>query len=155
MAGDDDWLCFMDRDICLLSPNTQAIIEENILIHKDAGLLTCLTNRVGNLHQCYNRQISEVSDIKHHYRIAMQREDIHRNSVTFTTGPISGFLMCISKRVWKRLPELRQGLLGVDTDISRGVLAMGKKIAIMQGVYVFHYYRLHNGIHDKTHLLTG
>ena len=50
----------------------------------------------------------------------------------------------ISKKVWNEI-RFKEGLLGVDWDFSQKVLDKGYPIYIMQGLYVFHLYRLGNG----------
>jgi hypothetical protein len=153
LVKDDDWICFIDRDTMFLTADYANIIEENIRLKPDTGLFTCMTNRVGNLSQCHNENVSEIRDPVHHYKIAMDRAQLKRHKLVYTGNPISGLVMVIQKKTWDLIrKKLRDGLLGVDTDMSNALVALGKRVAIMQGLYVYHYYRLHTSIHDKSHL---
>jgi GT2 family glycosyltransferase len=62
--------------------------------------------------------------------------------------------MLVSKKTWNEIKFSESGkCLGVDNDFSANVLERGKKIYRMDSLYVFHAYRLKNGIKDKTHLV--
>ena len=62
--------------------------------------------------------------------------------------------MLIKKSTWDSIggaPEGR-GILAVDNTISNRVVRKGFKILLMEGVYLFHFYRMDIGVHDKSHL---
>ncbi len=63
-------------------------------------------------------------------------------------------LMLLSKKAWKENPFTEDlKCLGVDSEISIRLREQGKTILRMDGLYVWHTYRLMNGIRDKQHLL--
>lgn len=148
----DDWMCLQDRDVMFLQEDYLHIIQETVDKHPEVSLFTCLTNRVGNPRQCYKGEISEDPNILNHYDIAKSLGS-QRTDVVYTENVISGHLMLIQKKTWSKIGGAKNGLLSVDNDISRKVLASGGKIGIMQGLYVFHYYRMKSGRLDKSHLL--
>jgi GT2 family glycosyltransferase len=153
---DDDWVCFYDRDVMFLTPDYGSQIREIISLCPDAGLLTCLTNRIGCPAQLYEGTVSDEPNILHHAAIAVRQQQHHRLEVEKIPAPVSGFLMVIKKRVWRnvRFSEQRE-LLGVDWQFSKRLAAKGYPIHLMKGLYVFHYYRLREGINDTRHLETG
>jgi GT2 family glycosyltransferase len=150
----NDWVCLTDLDCQFLTADIGHQLQEIVNMNPDAGMLTALCNRVGNLEQCYNRIINDDSNILNHRRIALQLQKTKRQDVRELSGVISGFLMLIKKSTWEEIGEFPEGrgLLGVDNLISRKVLATGKKILLMEGVYMFHFYRLDTGIQNKEHL---
>jgi len=143
VPSDDDWVCFIDRDVLFLTPDYGHQIREIIIQNIEAGLITCLTNRIGCKIQLYQQIMSEDSNILTHRKLAQELQQNYRHTVENIQGPISGFLMVIRKKVWKdiRFNE-NKNLLGVDREFSRRLAGKGYSILLMRGVYVFHYYRL-------------
>lgn len=153
----ESWVCFTDGDCQFLTPDYGHQLQEMIDKYPDTGLFTCYTNRVGNLDQCYNNIINEDPNILNHKRIALQLQRDKRLQVKELTGVISGMLMLIKKSTWDLIHGAPQelGLLSVDNHISQRILNAGMKIRLMEGVYIFHFYRLDTGIENKSHLLIG
>ena len=63
--------------------------------------------------------------------------------------------MLFKKETWESVggfPEER-GILSVDNTFSNRMNRHGYKIAVMEGLYVLHYYRLAEGRRNKSHLL--
>jgi GT2 family glycosyltransferase len=155
LIPDDDWACLMDYDVQLLTPDAGAIVHEYATRAKPDQLLTCLTNRVSTLSkpQLLSGVVNDDSDMRNHIRYAeIQRQYLYQT--TPITRDISGMLMLISKRLWLQFnfPEDKK-CLGVDTEYNRRIRAAGKTIMRMDGLYIWHSYRLMNGIFDKKHLL--
>lgn len=153
LLPDGDSACFIDYDVMLLTPDAGAILHEYAKRFPDA-LLTCFTNRISPLAkpQLLEGIVNEDSDIKNHIRTA----EIQKNRLYVATEinqDISGFLMMLSKKTWlkHKFPE-RGKPLGVDTHFGRTLRASGTKILRMDGLYVFHAYRLMKGINNKEHL---
>lgn len=151
---DDDWVCLMDHDILFLTPDAVNIMYGYIERYPDAGVITCLTNRVSprSKGQLYGGQVSENDSIRFHMDIA---EKVKSNlyEVNHINEDISGFLMLVKKSTWNRVKFDDDRLcLGVDTNFGRRILAAGLSILCMRGLYVWHNYRLVTGIKDKSHL---
>ncbi len=154
LLKDEDFACFTDLDTCFLTSDIGTQLQEIIDKHPNAGLFTCLTNRVGQRAQCYNGVISEDPNILNHRQIALQLQREKRHQVKPLHHIISGHLMMVQKSVWKEVggfPE-GEGLLAIDNKFSYRILKARKHILLMEGVYLFHFYRLDTGIHDKSHL---
>jgi GT2 family glycosyltransferase len=97
--------------------------------------------------------VNENTCIKYHSERAYNQKRFGI-SVSEIKHPISGFLMLISRKMWNKVKFSESGkCLGVDNDFSANILQTGKKIYRMNSVYVWHTYRLMNGIKDKTHLV--
>lgn len=154
LLPDDDFACIRDIDTMFLTPDQPAMIQEYAKRNPDAGILTCFTNRISPLSkaQLLNGILSDNTNIRDHIELAhKQKEQLY--NTTEIDRDISGFMMVISKKTWLQhpFPELGKAL-GTDTHFGRTVRAAGLKILRCDGIYLFHIYRLMNGISDKTHL---
>lgn len=154
LIPDGDAICIMDYDVQLLTPDAGKIIHHYANIYPN-NLLTCFTNRVHPLAkmQLLNGEISNNTDIKHHIELSEKQKE-HLYQVSEVTHWIAGMLMVLSKEFWKKHPFPENGrCLGVDTSYSITLKRRGYKILRMDGLYVFHQYRIINGIHNKKHLV--
>src|SRR5690606_26036676 len=152
--AEDDWVCLIDHDVLFLTPDAILLMYEYTRSYPDTGIFTCYTNRVHplSMDQLLHGRVSENTNIGFHLELAYNQK---RFGITVTeiNHVISGFLMLVSKRTWNEIKFSESGkCLGVDNDFSANVLERGKKIYRMDSVYVWHTYRLKNGITDKTHL---
>jgi GT2 family glycosyltransferase len=148
-----DWICVIDYDVMFLTPDAVKIMHEYVMTYSNTGIFTCYTNRIHPLakDQLLGGQVSENDSIKHHQAIA-KAQSIYTPEVTNINHVISGFLMLFSKSTWNKIKFREDGLcLGVDNAFSKDVLNTGRNILRMEGLYVWHSYRL-NCITDKSHL---
>lgn len=153
LLPDNSWACVTDYDVMFLTPDCGRILHDYAVKYPETGIFTCLTNRIHPMakDQLLNG-VSDFTDILIHTKIAQsQREKLYQ--VKEIDHPISGFLMMFSKKTWvnHNFPEDRK-CLGVDNVFSDSVLRSGLKICVMEGLYVWHSYRMEN-IKDKSHLL--
>jgi GT2 family glycosyltransferase len=155
LIPDGDAACFHDIDVLLLTPDAGRIIHNYAELYPDA-LLTCYTNRVSELsrRQLLNQSVSNDSNILNHIALAKKQMNSLYN-VTPINRDISGMLMVIPKSIWKEHPFDEAGqCLGVDTKYGRRLRNAGVKILRMDGLYVFHIYRMGmKTIYDKSHLV--
>lgn len=149
-----DWVCLIDHDVMFLTPNSIRIMYEYVEKFPDAGMFTCLTNRIHPLavDQLYFDAPSENLHIGFWTKTARSQEERTETKVTEINHAISGFLMLVSKKVWNKIKFNEQGkCLGVDTDFSLRLIADGFKIYRMDKIIVWHTYRL-DDIRNKSHL---
>lgn len=149
----DDWVCFTDRDTWFPHAKYGKIIDQYTK-QNEFGLLTCQTNRVGTMYQCFEKKYWDVESSKRHVEIAEGLFLKHNTDIQDITlkAPMSGMLILISKRTWLSCDGFKKtGLLGVDNSIHYAVRNKGGKVGMMLGVYVWHYYRNGNQ-KDRKHL---
>jgi|SRR5919112_2769232 hypothetical protein len=154
LIPENDWICILDHDVMFLHPETKKQIEDIVLTQGNAwDLLGAVTNRIGSLHQCAIG-FSDDPDVLSHYSIAKQLHEKQYGAVSLTMKGVAGFLMLMPKKTWSDIKFVENNI-AFDTDFSRRLLQKGGKIGVMQGVYVFHYYRFHapNPKQFKDHLL--
>lgn len=155
MIPEGDAACFIDGDVMFLTPNYGHILYKYANAYPDA-VLTCWTNRI---HHLANRQ--RMPDGDDHDVKSMLRIEQGFTDVTEITGSVSGFLMVVPKHIWRRYPfgltnkfnPERPNLLGCDNEWTNRIRANGVKILRMNGLYVWHTYRLLSNGQDKSHLL--
>lgn len=153
LIPDGDAACIRDIDTCFLTPEQPFIIERYINTYPTA-VLTCWTNRVSTLSvpQLLKGYPDETSDMRLHLERARFQLEIGMK-VTPIQRDISGFLIVLTKELWKRFPFPETGkALGVDTIFNREIRKAGIEILRMDCLYVYHTYRLINGILDRSHL---
>jgi len=148
-----DWVCLIDHDVLFLTPDAISIMYEYVRSYPETGLFTCYTNRIHPLavDQLLDGRVNENTCIKYHQERAYNQK---RFGVTVAeiNHVISGFLMLVSKKTWREIKFPEHGkCLGVDNEFSQKVLKAGKKIYRMNGLYVWHSYRL-DDITNKAHL---
>ncbi len=147
---EEDWICLKDYDTLFLLPDTIRQIDQYTHLYPGAGILTCYTNRIANSEQLTGLSCIENDSIRNHIKRAKSQE-MELFNVTELTKPISGFLMVIKKKTWHSV-KFDEGCLGVDNQYHKKIVAAGLKVLRMNGIYVWHTYRLIGGIKDKTHL---
>lgn len=149
----DDWAVIMDGDIMFLNFNWGHIIAQAIEDNPNAGIISCLTNRISKRKDQLYEELS--TDILVHRIIAKELAAKKKRQYRKIQGNVSGFLMAIKKRTWKDVggfPEKDNVILDVDGLFSRRVRYSGRSIVIMKGLYVLHYYRMAEGPYYKDHL---
>ena len=158
LVGDDDHVCFRDGDTCWLTPDYGVHLSEYVRLYPNA-ILTCWTNRINEKAE----QQAKVDRENDHMKIHLQRAIEYQQYLYQTTalhGFVSGFCMVVPKRIWNAVKfadsqvyEDRgpHNLLGVDNDFTNRVRAAGIPVIRMDGLYLWHTYRLLDN--SKQHLM--
>lgn len=154
MIPDGDAACFVDGDTMFLTPDYGHIINEYNRAYPDA-VLTCWTNRIHPLAQAQLRDDIRSSDVRDHLSVPQGF-----TTATRIIGPVSGFLLVVPKHVWQahRFTEVNvyrpdePNLLGVDNEWTNKIRQHGVQVLRMDGLYVWHTYRLLSDGKDKSHL---
>jgi hypothetical protein len=149
MVPDDDWVCFLDHDAMFTTGDWYKQLEEIVSIAEKTpdnkiGLLTSLTNRIGNEEQIIFKKDSEEAknhDMYFHRKWGRSQQKYHRTSLQKAKNLISGVVMLFPKKVWLKTNGFKDGFLGVDNDFDQQVRRAGYSTYIMKGVYTYHWYR--------------
>lgn len=158
---DEDWACFIDHDAMFTTNNWYNQLEDIIIKYPNAGCFTAMTNRIGNSKQIFNFKFKAKSNlnlkkkqreylnnfhnnhnINEHRKIGSQLQEKYYDDLLSIdmTSPLSGVIILISKKTWNQI-KFKDGFFGVDNDIHKKCIEIGKKVFIMKGVYVYHWYR--------------
>jgi hypothetical protein len=146
VPDDDDWILVRDNDTAFLHPFINKQLEDIIAKHGHKyDLLSCYTNRLGLAWQLpYG--LSDNPDILHHRELAEKHYAEHYDEVIPADKATAGLFMLFQKKTWSKHPFVC-GLASngdfIDYQFSNGLLQNGLKIGICSGIYMFHYYRMH------------
>jgi len=147
---DAEYVAFLDHDAMFTTKDWYHQICEIIDKNPDAGLLTAKTNRIW----CKQQQHELPGhDVLNHRKEGKKLQHKFRHAVTEQIpgdkiGYLSGVVMVVKKEAWEKC-KFRDGFLGVDNYFHSDIYKHGYKAVIMEGVYVYHFYR---GDGDKSHL---
>ncbi len=146
LPTDEDWACFLDHDAMFTTNDWYSQLEDIITENPEYGLLTAITNRIGNTEQRIAGIDYDNHDICYHRRIGKMAQEQGRTTVIdiSKTRSVSGVVMLIKKAVWKKAEGFKKGFLSVDKDFHQRVINAGEKVGIMKGLYVYHWYRFEN-----------
>ena len=142
----EDWACFLDHDAVFTSRRWYSQLLEAIAANPQAGLITAVTNRIGRKSQIAPGA-PDGHDMLEHFAFGAKLAAEHGASVRDVTrdSPISGVVMCLSHETWEAMGRFKDGMMGVDNRAHRDVAAIGKRVLLMPGLYVQHFYRA-NGV---------
>lgn len=157
----DDWICFLDGDTMFLSQTWGHDLKKYTEKYPDAGMLTCYASRAGYPSAIPKEGNNQIKDILFHRNVSEKLRLKYLNNCVVKpyNRRVSGHLMLMKRGTWdlikngvkKRVNANNKKILGVDTQISYEILSKGKSILLMRGIYILHYFRLHDN--SKTHLL--
>lgn len=158
LIPDGDHVCFRDGDTCWLTPDYGMHLAEYVRLYPNA-ILTCWTNRINEKAEQQIKGIDRENDsMSYHLKIAADLAGSY--SVTQIHGFVSGFCMVVPKLVWNKVKFAEAqvyedrgpyNLLGVDNDFTNRVRAAGVPVLRMDGLYIWHTYRLLDN--SKNHLM--
>lgn len=147
---DGDWICLMDADSMFLTNNYGKLIAQTIKKNPEYSMFGCVTNRLRAKDQLVDGMY-EDPNMLNHKKVAEYVSMENYTKVTQVDKPIAGLMMVFKKEDWKR-NKFRNGLIGIDTMFGQGMLDLGLRIGVMQGVYKLHYYRMMEGKDSLDHL---
>lgn len=139
-ASDEDWIVLQDGDIMYLTDDWGKRIHDALL--KDGhnfGLVGCYTNRIKGTHQLFGNELSENSDIRHHYKIAKEYQG---EGIEEIKQGIAGFFMAFQYKTWKAVGGFIENNIACDTIFNQMVRDKGLKVGLIRSLYVFHLYRI-------------
>jgi GT2 family glycosyltransferase len=155
VPNDDDWITLMDGDVMQLNMNWGQIWEKILEKNDDAGIVTCLTNRISTPCQLAPKMFA-VENILAHRLMAKRLFSMHGYTTEKINEKICGFYFSFKKKTWKKVGKFINSILAIDYDFSQRVLDFGLDIRVAKGFYVFHYWRFledpKKGVNFKYHL---
>lgn len=138
-----EWILITDADVMFLTPRYGHLIAQVIADHPEAGLITCVTNRIGAASQRAKDIPEREGDLLTLRNAAVARAEKYGATVSKIAPPCSGFFLLFRRSVWQTVGGFKgRGLLGMDWRFSRDVAAAGFPILRMNGLLAVHFYRL-------------
>lgn len=153
---EDDYACFLDGDAMFLTTYFGKQLYDIVEKYPECGVFTCMTNRIGCLWQRQSGQWDD-DDISSNKILAENLQSVYDTKCFDVTNlgtdhPMGGVLILISKKAWRKVGGFADGILGVDNKLHWACIEHGEKVFLMEGVYVYHWYRGGNAT-DRSHLL--
>ena len=141
LLPEDGWACFLDHDAMFTTRYWHEQVLRAIELHPGAGAFTAVTNRIGNADQVALGIDPGNHDVAYHRTFGAQLADNHALR-DVTSGPlISGVLIVLSKAAWKAIGGFQDGFLGIDNQMHLDLKRAGKRVFVIEGLYVYHWYR--------------
>jgi len=151
LVGPDDWVALLDHDLFFTTPVWHRQLREAAAAEPE-GCFTAITNRMANRWQvapeaagavvrAANGSISRRGEdsVAHHRRVGTERLKTRTLLDVTETQGWGGVLMLISKRAWLDAGGFVDGLLCVDHVFHYALRAAGRKVWLIEGLYVFHW----------------
>lgn len=141
LPNDDDWAIFLDHDILLTTREWYPQIAEAIAFKPDAGAFVAVTNRIDAKWKRAQETDPDNHDVGYHTAVGVAR--LARRSlldITETKG-FGGVLFAVSKAAWREAGGFADGLLCVDHSLHFGLQRAGRRVYLMEHVYVYHRRR--------------
>ncbi len=137
-----DWAVFTDHDVIPgLDRDWFRRFAEAIEFRPLAGAFVAVTNRIDAVWQRAEEADRENHDIGYHTRIAIER--LKRRTlldITETKG-FGGVCFAVSKEAWVDAGGFADGLLCVDHSLHFGLQRAGRRVYLLENLYVYHRRR--------------
>lgn len=158
VPNDEDWIVIQDADVMILTPDYGHLLDKVTKMFPNTGMFTCYVNRIKpntkNIKQQLVYEMFQERDIIKHRQKALELYNTKQYSIKIISNIISGYMMMFQKKTWKEVGGfLEQGILKIDNDFSAKVIKSGKRILLLEGMYMLHYYRMLEGYKSKEHLM--
>jgi GT2 family glycosyltransferase len=172
LPKDTDWACFLDHDAMFTTDDWHKQLGSIIRKHPKVGAFGARANRVGYSWQLVGNIDIDNNNMQYHRGIGrhMQKTYYHqvssgsasdkkpsRFSGTLINEPrFSGTLILVKKSTWKSIKGFRgDGFLAVDDDFRKRLLDRNIQFGIMDGVYLYHWYRQDSPYETSTSMLNS
>lgn len=153
LLAPEDWAVLIDHDTMVCSRAWFPLLETAIAEHPEAGAFVPVTNRLDRKKSGWQLAADPgplEMNIERHYEAAEKhRLRYGANAVDVTDveeegkgRPFSGFWFAVQKRTWTLIDGAPRGWRTIDWQIHRRIRAAGKRVFLLPGIYVFHWYRL-------------
>ncbi len=161
LPTDDDWGCFVDHDAIFTTSNWYHQLNDIIEKNPDVGAFGARTNRVANTFQLVGNIDLMSNDIEYHRKIGTHIQSKYYDDLlcleknnTNQYG-YSGVFILLKKSTWKKIKGFNpHGFTDVDNNFRERLHKNNIKFCIMNGVYLYHWYRYDNQYTHSKKLLT-
>lgn len=152
LPSENDWACFIDHDAMFTTDRWYDQLNRIITAHPNIGAFGCRTNRIGYAWQMIENLDIDNNDIKYHRDVGEHLMKNHFLQISpgsqkdtrgvYNPSRFSGVLILVKKRTWMDIGGFKEsGFLGIDDDFRSRLHKNSIQFAIMDGVYVYHWYR--------------
>ena len=151
----NEYAFFRDRDTYITDKFYGKHIEDIISLYPDVAVFSVCTNRVMCKWQIAQGVDRHSNDLNYHEEFGKNLLSGNYLSVKDVTNEkpfMSGVGFVVAKWFWTRIGGVSEkGMAGIDNAIHKAVIESNSKLFLMEGVYLYHWYR-NNNIKDNKHL---
>ena len=144
MLPEDAWGCILDHDVMFTTPYWHRQLTAAVLKEPE-GSFGGMASRIKCPYQLLDGGLHiKNHDIKYHRAIGEKLRLAKGDSLLDVTGfsrTPSGFLILLSKKTWRAIGGFPHGLHLLDKTIWMSVFRMGRRIFIIEGLYLYHWHR--------------
>lgn len=149
LPSNEDWACFLDHDAMFTTRDWYSQIENIIKKYPDIGAFGARTNRINSTYQLVGNIDIHNHDIFYHRKIGehIQKkyyDDLFIADKKTAQKGFSGVVILIKKSQWLEIGGFKEGFNDVDNNLRWSLEGINKSIYIMNGVYVYHWYKANN-----------
>lgn len=141
LLPEDAWAVFLDHDMMLTTREWYRQIAEAIAFKPDAGTFVAVTNRIDAVWQRAQETDRDNHDIGYHTKIGLDRLKVRTLLDITDTKGFGGVCFALSKAAWRDAGGFANGLLCVDHSIHFGLQRAGRRVYLLEGLYVYHRRR--------------
>lgn len=146
MKSVSGWALILDWDVALVNIRWYDICQEHIArLGKAAGLISCMTNRIGCPIQRAPMVDIHSDDLNYHRAFALRTEKLYRGqseNVTEKGWMLSGMFFLTHRDVWDKVGGApAEKFIGFDNWYHARVREAGYEIHVMRDLYVYHGYK--------------
>jgi len=139
MLPEDGWACFLDHDAAWTTRKWYPQVVEAAIRYPETGLFTCYTNRIASSWQRLDQY--DNHDMRHQRSVGEKQTKVRTLLDVTDTQGIGGVVMVVSKRAWRDVGGFVDGLLCVDHQMHFAQRKAGRKVYLIEGLYVYHWRR--------------
>lgn len=138
----EDDCVFLDHDAIWTTRDWYPQFQAAIKRYPDAGLFGAVTNRIGNKQQVVPGAPAG-HDMAAHRRFGLELQQKYgTDALDVTDGHVlSGVVLCIPAAVRAAGFQIPDGFFGVDNAMHREARRLGRRVYLLRGLYVQHFYR--------------
>lgn len=141
-APADSWIQLMDWDAHILCRESYDIIDKAIARYPDTDIFGAVTNRVGVSYQRVFKEQCEEWNYKAHVKTANHYATLFKEGECANVALVAGFFMLFKKSYWQANPFPPTIMDARGKSFDKIFCAGAKTIRIIEGLYVFHQYRM-------------
>lgn len=139
----DAWVCIRDADTLFLTSDVQRQINAIADSEPEYSVIGCRTNRLRSAVVTYDRdRLFECDSITTHIEAAKELEK-SKWGIVSPLPPrevVAGMFMLFRVSLWHQFKFPNRSIY-FDTEFCEVVKALGGKLGIAEGIYLFHLYR--------------
>lgn len=139
LLPEDAWLIVMDHDAMPTTREWYRQIAEAIAFKPEAGAFVAMTNRIAAPWQRIGDR--NYHDMLQHRRFGEERLKVRTLLDITDTKGWGGVLFALSKQTWREVGGFVDGMACVDHCMHFAIQKTGKRIYLMEGLYVYHFRR--------------